>query len=342
MNGLDALTNRKTEHMRIAINENVFSRLTNGFEKYHFVHQALPEINLSEIDIRSTVFNKKLLAPLLISSMVGGTEEAARINKTLAYVAQTAGIAMGVGSQRIGLEHPEKMKTFQVRDVAANILLFANLGAVQLNYSYTLDHCRRAVEAIEADALVLHINPLQEALQPEGNTNFFGLLNKIEEVCKSIQVPVVVKEVGWGMSKQVAKKLESAGVAAIDVAGAGGTSWSEVEKHRIKDHNRINVADNFKDWGIPTAESINLVKDATKNMMIFASGGIRNGIEVAKSIALGASIAGMATNFIKAASISLEETVKVANEVIQQLRICMFVIGAKDLSDLKKTALIHE
>jgi len=194
--------------------------------------------------------------------MTGGTSEAARINRNLALAAQAHGVALGVGSQRAALEHPELAFTFQVRREAPDIMLFANLGAVQLNYGYTTDDCRRAVEMIEADALILHLNPLQEALQPEGNTRFAGLAAKIEEVCRALEVPVVVKEVGWGISEQAARMLAEAGVAAIDVAGAGGTSWSQVEMHRAPTAFQRQLAAAFVAWGIPTAESILAVRRA--------------------------------------------------------------------------------
>ncbi|MFN3929561.1 MAG: type 2 isopentenyl-diphosphate Delta-isomerase, partial [Thermoflexus sp.] len=224
------ISQRKADHIRINLEEDVsFGQLTTGFERLRFVHRALPELDLQEVDLSTTFFGKTLKAPLLISSMTGGTEEAGRINRNLAEAAQARGIAMGLGSMRAALERPELLPTFQVRRYAPDILLFANLGAVQLNYGYTVDHCRRAVELVKADALILHLNPLQEALQPEGDTNFAGLLRKIEAVCKALPVPVVVKEVGWGISEEVARLLADAGVAAIDVAGAGGTSWSQVE-----------------------------------------------------------------------------------------------------------------
>ncbi len=213
---------RKSEHLRILLKEDVrFRNLTTGLERYHFVHQALPEINRDRVDLSTTLLGKHLSAPVIISSMTGGTEEAETINKNLAMAAQIHGLGMGVGSQRTALEEPSLSHTYQVRDVAPDILLLANLGAVQLNYGYGIEHCQRAVEMIEADGLILHLNPLQEALQPEGNTDFSGLLAKIEEVCRGLSVPVIVKEVGWGISEDVARKLADAGVAAIDVAGAG-------------------------------------------------------------------------------------------------------------------------
>jgi isopentenyl-diphosphate delta-isomerase len=330
---------RKNEHIQIVLHESVNSSVSNGLEKYQFEHHALPEIDFAEVEIKTSFFNHELQSPLLISSMTGGSKEAAQVNRVLAKVAQDAGIALGVGSQRAGLEDPEKMASFVVRDVAPDILLFSNLGAVQLNYAYTTEQCQRAVEAIQADALILHLNPLQEALQPEGNTNFHGLLKKIEIICRKLTVPVMVKEVGWGISSKVAQQLASAGVLAIDVAGAGGTSWSEVEKFRIKDEIRRKVAEGFKDWGIPTAESILQVKEGVPSMKIIASGGLTNGIEVAKSMALGASIAGMASRFIKAAFISEEETQNLISEINLQLKICMFAAGIRNIDSLKQATL---
>jgi len=230
---------RKLDHLRICLDKDPqFTNLTTGLERYHFIHQALPEIDLAEVQLSSTLLGKQLNAPLIISSMTGGTKEAEHINLSLAEAAQHLGVAMGVGSQRAALEDPSLAPTYQVRRAAPDILLLANLGAVQLNYEYDLEDCHRAVDMIEADALILHLNPLQECLQPGGNTNFSALLTKIAEVCHHLPVPVVVKEVGWGISKRVAEMLAQAGVAAIDAAGAGGTSWSAVERHRAPESER--------------------------------------------------------------------------------------------------------
>ena len=228
-----SIDQRKADHIRINVTEDVqFPNVTTGLERYRFMHQALPEINLGDVSPAVTVFGRRLHSPLLVSSMTGGTEQAGFINRNLAEAAQAQRVAMGVGSQRAGIEHNEVRQTFRVRDVAPNVLLFANLGAVQFNYGYTVDQCRRAVEMIDADALILHLNPLQEAVQPEGDVNWRGLLGKIADVCARLRKPVIVKEVGWGISAQVARRLIEAGVSAIDVAGAGGTSWSQVEMHR--------------------------------------------------------------------------------------------------------------
>lgn len=334
---------RKEEHIDINLDENVqFPNLTTGLEHFRFVHQALPEINLSEIDTTVSLFGKILQTPVFISSMTGGTEKAQNINRNLAEAAQIRGMAMGLGSQRAAIEDPSLVSSYNVRPVAPDILLLANVGAVQLNYGYTAEHCQRAVDMIQADALILHLNVLQEAVQPEGDTNFTGLLQKIEVVCRTLEVPVIVKEVGWGISAQTARQLESAGVAVIDVAGSGGTSWSEVEYHRAPTEFHARVARSFADWGIPTAESIQYVKSATPNMPILASGGLRNGIDVAKSIALGATLGGLAGGFLKAAAESVDAVLELEQELTKQLRVAMLCVGAKNLEKLQQVPLIEE
>jgi isopentenyl-diphosphate delta-isomerase len=332
---------RKADHIRINLEEDVRSGLTTGLERYRFVHQALPELNLAEVDTRVTWFGKTLSAPLLISSMTGGTEAAAAINRTLAAAAQAAGIAMGLGSQRAAVENPDLAATFQVRAVAPDILLFANLGAVQFNYGYGVDQCRRAVDMIQADALVLHLNALQEAVQPEGDGNFRGLLQKIEAVCRALTVPVIAKEVGWGISEKAAASLAAAGVAAIDVAGAGGTSWSQVEMHRAQTETQKRVAAAFIDWGIPTAEAIQNVRRAAPQLPVIASGGLRDGIDAAKCVALGAGLCGLASPFLKAAAVSAAATSEAIAELTRVLRIAMFAAGAGNIAQLQATPLLR-
>jgi isopentenyl-diphosphate Delta-isomerase len=326
---------RKADHIKINLEQDVRSALTTGLENYHFVHQALPELDLARIDPGLSLFGKKLAAPILISSMTGGTEEAGEINQRLAEAAQEVGVAMGVGSQRAALEHPEQTPTFSiVRETAPDILLFANLGAVQLNYGYGVDQCRRAVDMIGADALILHLNPLQEAVQDAGDTDFAGLAKKIEEICKKLEVPVIAKEVGWGISERTAKLLADCGISAIDVAGAGGTSWSQVEMHRAPDEFTRKLAATFIGWGIPTATSILNVKRVLPEMTVFASGGIRDGLDIAKCVALGASLGGMAGNFLKAAAVSTEKTVEMMMLTKEQIEVTMFVAGAAKLRHL--------
>lgn len=331
---------RKADHIRINLTENVLSGLSTSLESYSFPHQALPELDLKEIQLGLTLFGRQLTAPLLISSMTGGTSQAAKINRVLAAAAQEAGIPMGVGSQRAALEDDQLAETFRVRDIAPDILLFANLGAVQLNYGLTPMDCQRAVDMIEADALILHLNPLQEAVMPEGDTNFAGLIGKIEGVCKTLPIPVIAKEVGWGISRQAASMLLNAGVAAIDIAGAGGTSWTEVEMHRAETETQRQVAAAFIDWGIPTGESIQIVRDVAPQLPIFASGGIRDGVDIAKSIALGANLAGLASPFLKAAAESQEAVLQVIERITSEIRIAMFAAGAKDLPALGEIQLV--
>ena len=335
------LSSRKADHIRINLEKDVNSGVGTGLDAFQFVHEALPDINFDEVDLEQILFGKRLRAPILISSMTGGTAEAARINVNLAEAAQKYGVAMGLGSQRAGIQHPELASTFQVRKVAPDILLFANLGAVQLNYQYTVDHCRRAVEMIEADALILHLNPLQEALQPEGDTQFAGLLAKIEQVCKTIGVPVIIKEVGWGISEATARRLAACGVSAIDVAGAGGTSWSQVEMHRIVDERKARVAAAFRGWGIPTAESIRAVRRGAPDLIVIASGGLRDGIDIAKCIHLGARLGGMAGLFLKAAVISTEVVEQAIEEIRQEIKVCMFATGAGSLRQLESVQVMH-
>ncbi len=331
---------RKADHIRVNLEEDVQSRLTSGLEKIQFEHNAVPEHKLAAVDTSLSFLGKPLRAPILISSMTGGTARAEKINLTLARGAQSEGVAMGLGSIRAAIEDESLARTFQVRRVAPDILLFANLGAVQLNYGYSVDECRRAVEMIEADALYLHFNALQEALQPEGDTNFEGLLPKIEAVCRKLEVPVLAKEVGWGISGRAARRLVDVGVAGIDVAGAGGTSWSQVEMHRAKNARQAKLAAAFIDWGIPTAIAVRQVRAELPEIPLIASGGIRSGIDMAKCIALGADLAGMASPFLKAADISDEALVAVIQDTRFEIRACMFTTGSADLSALRSAPLI--
>jgi isopentenyl-diphosphate delta-isomerase len=333
---------RKSEHIRINLEQDVQSGLTSGLEQYHFIHHALPEINLKDIDTSVTLFGKLLSAPVLISSMTGGTSESYKINQVLATSAQETQVAMGVGSQRIALEQPKLAATFKIRHLAPDILLFANIGAIQLNYGYGIDACKRAVDMIEANALILHFNALQEALQTEGETQFAGLINKVEGVCKALSVPVIAKEVGWGFSKHDTTLLVSAGVAAIDVAGAGGTSWSQVEMYRTEDDTRRKLAASFLDWGIPTVEVIQNILEVAPGLTIIASGGLRNGVDITKCVALGATLGGMAGPFLKTATRSVDDTIKFINLIKQEISITMFATGSKTLDQLRQDKLIKK
>ncbi len=333
---------RKNDHIRINLEQKIDSSLNVGFDQYSFTHSALPELDLNEINLESTFLGRILNAPLLISSMTGGTQSGDSINIRLAEAAQHTGIAMGVGSQRSDIKNPTDSRVFDIRQYAPGIPLYANLGAVQLNYGFGLEECKRAINSIKGDALILHLNPLQEALQPEGQTNFAGLLNKIETICKKIEVPVIVKEVGWGISSDVARKLINAGVSCIDVAGAGGTSWALVEKFRNTDINRIAISEHFHDWGIPTSDCVSDLHLNFPEIPLIASGGIKRGIDIGKGIALGASVAGIAGVIFKEAAISTAAVIQKIQEFTAELRITMFVVGAGDMSTLAKTPLFKK
>lgn len=332
---------RKADHIKINLEKDVRSALTTGLENYHFIHEALPELDLEEVDTSLTLFGRDLAAPILVSSMTGGTADAETLNLRLAEAAQEMKLAMGVGSQRAALEHPEQAQTFQVRRAAPDILLLANLGAVQLNYGYAIDQCRRAVEMIDADALILHLNPVQEAVQDAGDTNFAGLSKKIEAICKKLEVPVIAKEVGWGISERTARLLADCGVAAIDVAGAGGTSWSQVEMHRAPDEFTRQLAATFIGWGLPTAESILNVRRAVPDLTVFASGGLKDGLDIAKCLALGATLGGMAGQFLKAAAVSTKSVAHIMELTKRQIQVTMFATGARTLEDLKTGKLVN-
>ena len=329
---------RKADHLRICLEDGVqCQNITHGFENYQFIHCCLPELALDDIQLQTSFLGKLLGAPLLISSMTGGTELARIINGRLATVAQQYQIAMGVGSQRIALEQPQVAKTFAVRTYAPDILLLANLGAVQLNYGYGIDQCQRVVDLLEADALILHLNPLQEFVQSRGDTNFRGLLPKITALCQALPVPVIVKEVGNGISAPVATQLINAGVAAIDVAGAGGTSWAKVESERATDLRQRRLGQTFADWGIPTAECITAIRTVNDTIPLIASGGLRNGLDAAKAIALGADLAGMAYPFLKAAHDSEEALQSLVDILIDELKTVLFCTGNITMEQLKQS-----
>jgi isopentenyl-diphosphate Delta-isomerase len=334
------IQSRKNDHIRINLKADVASGFTTGLEIYTLEHCALPEFDLKVIDTSCKVLGHTLHLPLLISSMTGGSEDGKKVNRHLAEAAQKKGIAMGLGSQRPMLEHPELADTFEVRKFAPDILLLGNIGAVQFNYGLSVNQCRKLVEAVGADGLILHLNPLQEAVQPEGETNFTGLLKKINELCRSVTFPVIVKEVGWGLSAKVARQLIDSGVSALDVAGAGGTSWTQVEANRIDEEKAKRIALDFREWGIPTALSLLEVRRANKRIPVFASGGIRNGIEIAKCIALGANLCGMAGRLLHAATVSTEQVVAEIEVVERELRIAMFATGCKDIPSLMKCKVI--
>ncbi|UVI31909.1 type 2 isopentenyl-diphosphate Delta-isomerase [Paenibacillus spongiae] len=331
---------RKGEHIRICLEEEVRgSGIDSGFNGYRFRHRALPEIAFDEIDISTRFLGKRMRTPLLISSMTGGTEEAFAINLRLAEAAEARGWAMGLGSMRAAIEKEELAPTFRIRAAAPTIPVIANLGAVQLNYGYGVDQCCRAVELAEADALVLHLNSLQEVFQPEGDTNFRGLLARIADVCAQVGVPVGVKEVGWGIDSEAAAALTEAGVSFIDVAGAGGTSWSQVEKFRSRDPLLASAAEAFASWGTPTAECVSDVRAALPDACIIASGGLQSGVDAAKAIALGADLAGYGRSLLAGAAggpnVQADALHTTLERIELELRAAMFGVGAGTLDALR-------
>ena len=340
-NGVTA--SRKADHLRINLEEDVAAKgVAAGFDAYRFMHCALPDIDLAEVSTATDVLGWQLASPLFISCMTGGTEQAARINMVLAETAAELGIALGLGSARVLLERPEALPSFAVRGIAPGVPLLANLGAVQLNLGVTSDDCARLVDMLGADALVLHLNALQEALQPEGDTCFAGLLGRIETVAVSLAVPVIVKEVGWGISADLVTALLDAGVAAVDVAGAGGTSWSEVERHRLGGP-AARTAAAFAGWGIPTAIALAQARAAAPDGVIFASGGVRSGLDVAVAAALGADLVGVAGPFLRAAATGTQACVDLGREWFDVLRIAMFCTGSRDLLSLRSSGrLVRE
>ncbi|CAM2928232.1 type 2 isopentenyl-diphosphate Delta-isomerase [Paenibacillus sediminis] len=329
---------RKSEHVRLALEEQVAGEgITTGFEMYRFRHSALPELDFNEIRLDTTFLGRTVRTPLLISSMTGGSRETGRINERLAIAAEHCGWAMGVGSIRAAVERKELAYTFDVRKFAPTIPVIANLGLVQFNYGFGIEDARAAIEIAGADALVLHLNGIQEIFQPEGNTDFSGLLSRLEQLCSQLTVPVGVKEVGWGIDGETAQKLLSAGASFIDVAGAGGTSWSQVEKFRNNDEIRRQAAEAFADWGIPTAECIKEVRAVVPHSTVIGSGGLRTGVDAAKALVLGANLAGYGRAVLGAAVDSVEKLEAVLERVKLELRIAMFGIGAADIDALRTT-----
>lgn len=319
------ITERKDRHIAVCLRGDVRSGVTNGFEKYRLIHNPLPEADFESFSTETEFLGKRIAAPLLISSMTCGTEEGERINRNLTEAAETLGLPFAIGSQRIFLEHPE-LPRIPYRKIAPSVPMLANLGAVQLNRGWSRDRFLAAVEMIEADALILHLNPLQELLQKGGDTDFSGLLGKIETLCSNFPVPVIVKEVGWGIGAEAAKRLTEAGVSMIDVAGAGGTSWSRVECQAAGTPEAAALAAPFEAWGIPTAECIAAIRMSDPSVRLIASGGIMDGVDAAKAILLGAELCGLAGRLLPSAAAENAEPLKAElNMIIRQYRIARFL-----------------
>jgi isopentenyl-diphosphate delta-isomerase len=335
---------RKADHIEVCLKEDVQSRrATTGFEDVHLVHKALPEIEREKIDISTTVFGYRFSAPLLVGAMTGGTEKAAKINAAIAEAVEKLHLGMGVGSQRIAIDNPKTERSFSiVREKAPTAFILANIGAPQFVGKYGVKEAKKAVEMVKANALAVHLNALQEAVQPEGDTNYSNLLQKICKLAKELDVPVVIKETGAGISAEDAAMLAATGVAGIDVAGAGGTSWAAVEYYRAKarqDDSSQRLGEAFWDWGIPTAASlVETVKSV--NLPVIASGGIRNGVDATKALALGASLASAAYPFLKPATTGSEDVKKALSYLVGEVRNAMFLVGANSVQKLQKVPVV--
>lgn len=332
------INKRKTEHIRICLEENVEGvNKSTGLEGITFIHNALPEIDFNDITLETSFLNKRLQAPFLVSSMTGGSDLATSININLAKAAEEKGWAIGLGSTRALVESDAYEESFLIRKYAPSVPLIANLGAVQLNYGYGVDECQTIVDKTEADSLVLHLNSLQEVVQDGGDLNFANLLPKIEKICQELSVPVGAKEVGFGIDGTIAEKLYNAGVSYIDVAGAGGTSWSQVEKLRSQDPLRRAAAEAFNNWGIPTKDCIVSVKSKLPDVPTVASGGMKTGADAAKAITIGADLVGFARQLLQAATESVESVIKTMEQIEFELKMTMFGIGVKTISELQQT-----
>ncbi len=335
---------RKSDHLKISLKKDVQAKqVSPGFEDIYFVHRALTEIEREEIDLSTVVLDHRFSAPLIVGAMTGGTPEAARVNRAIAGAVEELGLGMGVGSQRAALEDAKLENTFAItRKEAPNAFLIANIGAPQLVRGYGVEEAQKAVEMMDANALAIHLNPLQETVQLEGETNYRGILKEIGKIAKEIHVPVIVKETGAGIAAEVAKLLEVVGVSCIDVAGAGGTSWAAVEYHRAKrdgDELRQRLGKTFWDWGIPTVTSLIEVTQSV-DLPVIASGGVRSGLQVAKGLALGASLASMSLPILPPAIKGKREVRKRLQTVLEELRNTMFLVGADSLPKIRRAPLV--
>ncbi|MEM6463009.1 MAG: type 2 isopentenyl-diphosphate Delta-isomerase [Pseudomonadota bacterium] len=335
------LKHRKDEHLSVVLEgRQKRATKTTGFENVDFVHCALPEMHLDDVDITTAFLGKRISAPILVSSMTGGPRRAAQINENLARACEALSLPFAVGSQRVAIEeNSDGGLGLNLRALAPSVPILGNLGAAQLNRGFGADEAQRAIEMIDADALYIHLNPLQEAVQPEGDRDWSGLFDKIAALADALAVPLAIKEVGSGISAGLARRFVDAGITIIDVAGAGGTNWAAVEAARMEDPQKAELANAFSNWGIPTARAVAEARDACPKAIVIASGGIRDGIDIAKAIRLGADLAGQAAGVLHAANTSPKALAAHFNRLIQELRICCFCTGSKDLAALRKAEI---
>ncbi len=333
------ITDRKDQHLDVVLSGGGRHARDAGFDAIRFVHEALPDLDHAKIDLGADFLGRRLRAPLLISSMTGGPSRAEAINTHLAEAAQALGIALAVGSQRGALEGQGRGLNQSLRDRAPDTPILANIGAAQLTQGFGVDEARRVIDMIGADALIVHLNPLQEACQPEGDRDWWGVGAALEALIRKLDAPVIVKETGAGISATTARRLFDMGVAAVDIAGAGGANWGLIEGERATDRADKAHALAFADWGIPTAQAIAAVREACPDRLIIGSGGIRDGVDAAKAIRLGADIVGQAAGVLQAATISTEAVVAHFQVVVRQLRTVCFCTGSRDLQALKQASL---
>lgn len=335
--------NRKLDHIRICLEHDVESTIPTGFQDITLIHNAAPEMNLDEVDLQTTLLGHRLRAPIMVTAMTGGHQEALSINAHIAQAIETLGLAMGVGSQRAAIEDPMLSDSFTItRTQAPTAFLVGNIGAPQLSLGYGIEEAEIAVNMLKANALAIHFNAAQEAVQPEGEAVFSGVLESIRNLTKALSVPLIAKETGAGMSREVATKLKGVGAKALDVAGLGGTSWPAVEVERTKadDVLKSTLGRWFRDWGIPTAVATYEVAQANLGIPLIASGGIRTGLDIAKAIALGAEIGGVALPVLSSAVLNTNAVKVYLESLIHGLKATMFLVGASTLNDLKKAPLI--
>jgi isopentenyl-diphosphate delta-isomerase len=330
----------KLKHIEACLTQPVEYEKSTGLETFDLINQALPEVSLGHLDMTAALAGKTLRAPLMIAPMTGGTEEGLAINLRLAAAAERFGLAMSVGSQRLALERPELARLFKVRDAAPTIALFANLGAGQLVRGWGSAEARRALDMIGADALFIHLNPVQEAIQG-GDRDFRELAMRLSRLCKDLGgegVPVFAREVCFGLSPEAARRLIDCGVAGLDCSGAGGTSWAKVEAYCATTQRRRELGLRFGEWGIPTSRSILNVRNVSSDIPLIASGGLRNGIDLAKALALGADVGAMARPFLLKAQEGEAALHRFIEDVLEELRICMFGTGADKVISLRGRA----
>lgn len=329
---MSKINKRKIDHVNLIKDHREIDRDKAYFDFIHLEHRALPDVSLDEIDTSISFMNKSLSFPLIISSMTGGSDdELITMNKNLALAAEAENVALAVGSQRILLKEETAEESFSLRKFAPSILLFANIGAVQLNYGITSKDCKRMIDILDANGIYLHLNPLQEAIQPEGDTNFKNLDNKIKTLINEIDCPILVKEVGSGFSPSDAERLKKIGIKYIDISGSGGTSWSLVESKRSED---ARLGELYKDWGIPTPLALKMLKPFKDDFEFIASGGIRNGLDMAKSIILGASLCGLAKPFLEPAQISADAVRAEIQKLKKEFSVALFLLGINNVRDL--------